>query len=194
MGDLLATGRVKYFPLCEYKGEGRFVSLVQEGLEYQVEVKRKIVNGTMLETQVPSTRPPQYEVTSDVTLIPINGLSRLNRHWSKYVVIGAGKTGLDALLFLLDQNIPEDKIQWIVSNDCWYFNRDPFTKDACIDELIKNQFDGIMKAKNVDDLYKIWEGSEVFMRFDKTVEPTKMRAATVSSEELNRLQKIKDIV
>ena len=38
--------------------------------------------------------------------------------------IGAGKTGIDAVLFLLNQNVDEDKILWIMPNDAWLVNRD----------------------------------------------------------------------
>ena len=41
----------------------------------------------------------------------------------RYVVIGAGKTGIDALLHLLDIGVDPESIMWIISNDCWYFNR-----------------------------------------------------------------------
>ena len=53
--------------------------------------------------QVPSTHPPNFEVDPSVQLIPVNGLSRIDRPWKCYTVVGAGKTGLDALLYLLDQ-------------------------------------------------------------------------------------------
>ena len=33
----------------------------------------------------------------------MNGLARVERPWQRYTVIGAGKTGLDALLYLLAQ-------------------------------------------------------------------------------------------
>ena len=38
-----------------------------------------------------------------LTPIPINGLARVERPWQRYTIIGAGKTGLDALLYLLAQ-------------------------------------------------------------------------------------------
>ena len=41
----------------------------------------------------------------------------------RYVVIGAGKTGLDALLQLLDTGASQESILWVISQDCWYFNR-----------------------------------------------------------------------
>ena len=123
MEDLLATGRVSYYPLCEYVEEGRIVSLLDSDLKYEVKVKKKTVNATCLTTDVPATRPPQYGVADGVNLVPINGLADIKEPWQRYLVIGAGKTGLDALIFLLDQNVDPDKISWVVSNDCWYINR-----------------------------------------------------------------------
>jgi hypothetical protein len=41
----------------------------------------------------------------------------------RYVVIGAGKTGIDAVLHLLDIGVQQEAITWILSNDCWYFSR-----------------------------------------------------------------------
>ena len=35
---LKATNRVKFFWQCEYKGDGKIVSLIEDGLEYQVTV------------------------------------------------------------------------------------------------------------------------------------------------------------
>ena len=36
MEDLKSTGRLQYFPQCEYLGEGNFKSLIDENLEYEV--------------------------------------------------------------------------------------------------------------------------------------------------------------
>ena len=54
MDDLIATGRVKYYPKTDYLGNGRFVSLLDSDLQYVVNVKRKIVDGTRNLTNVPS--------------------------------------------------------------------------------------------------------------------------------------------
>ena len=66
----------------------------------------------------------RISISDGVNLISINQLVDINTPWEKYVVIGAGKTGLDALLYLIDHNVNPDRIIWIVSNDCWYVNRD----------------------------------------------------------------------
>ena len=56
-------------------------------------------------TQVPATTPPQYSVSDGVHLVPINKLAEIQAPWKRYVVIGAGKTGLDALLYLMDTKL-----------------------------------------------------------------------------------------
>ena len=56
--------------------------------------------------------------------MPINGLIDIRSPWEKYVVLGSGKTGIDAVLFLLSQNVEPDKILWVMPNDAWLVNRD----------------------------------------------------------------------
>ena len=73
---------------------------------------------------MPSITKPKFEVASELTLLPINGLSDVRSPWEKYVVLGAGKTGIDAVLFLISQNVNPDKILWIMPNDAWFTVRD----------------------------------------------------------------------
>ena len=56
-------------------------------------------------------------------IIPYFQFSYVFKENFRYVVIGAGKTGLDALLQLLDTGVSPESILWIISQDCWYFNR-----------------------------------------------------------------------
>ena len=56
-----------------------------------VDVKKKMVDASYLTTKVPSTHPPKYTIHPGVTLVPINGLARLDKSWEKYVVIGGEK-------------------------------------------------------------------------------------------------------
>jgi len=191
MADMLATGRLEYFPLCEYKGKGRFSSLIDAGLEYEVKVRKKTVDATRMETSIPSTAAPKYQLEDGVECIPINGLARLKSSYNKYVVVGAGKTGLDALLFLLDNNIPQDKILWVVSNDCWYYTRLAFS-DPNLKDIFKNIFTVILGAETLEDLYLRYEKHGIFQRVDKNIWPTKMRAATISKEEADRFRTLKD--
>ena len=56
---LLASGRVDYYPMTDYRGEGRLVSLLS-GEETRVEVRRKTVDATWFGTSVPSTHTPAF--------------------------------------------------------------------------------------------------------------------------------------
>jgi len=191
MKDLIATGRVTWLPLTDYRGNGHLVSLVQEGLEYQINITRKTVDATALLTKVPSTHPPNYRVEEGVQLLPINGLARISKPWKKYVVIGAGKTGIDAILYLLDLQVDQDNIIWIVSNDCWYYSRDA---------LARGGFEGpeaikcVLASNTLKDLYNNFEEGGHLIRISKDFEPSKMRAATISEAEIKRIRQLKNIV
>ena len=122
--DLVASGRFRIFPLCEYVGGNCFISLVAKEIQYEVMVRKKIVDSTYMDVKVPSTSKPKFEVHAEANLVPVNGIANLHTPWDKYVVLGSGKTGIDAVLFLMQQNINPDKIVWIMPNDAWFLNRD----------------------------------------------------------------------
>ena len=97
------TGQLQFYAQCRYDGDGRFTSVLDPELEYVVDVRRKVVDASYLTTKVlmttmlyisylmtkvPSTHPPKYTIHPGVTLVPINGLARVNKSWEKYVVIG----------------------------------------------------------------------------------------------------------
>ena len=77
--DLLATGRVRYFPLSEADIAGprprQFKSLVSGAIS-TVSDNAKIVDATYTRTQVPSTHGAhlRYAVEEGVDLVPINDL------------------------------------------------------------------------------------------------------------------------
>ena len=55
-------------------------------------------------------------------------------------------------------------------------------------------FQAFIEAENVDECYKKCEEVGQFIRLDKNIWPTKMRAATVSSKEMAKYRSIKNIV
>ena len=122
--DFLATGRVKLYSLCEYLGDNKFKSLLEDGVKYEVSVRKKTIDSTYMDVRVPSMNKPKFQLAPEVNLIPINGLINIRSPWEKYVVLGAGKTGMDAVLFLLKQNVEPNKIIWVMPNDAWLINRD----------------------------------------------------------------------
>jgi len=190
---MVDTGRLRFLAQCEYLGDGRVRSMVDKELEYEVTTRKKTVDATYLNTCVPSTHPPKYSCSPEISLVPINGLTRIQKPWQKYVVVGAGKTGIDAVLYLLDLNIDPDMIVWIMPNDSWFFNRAAFYLESVMDYV-----DGTTKAlyqvENFKELMLKMEEGEWMLRLDKTRWPTKFKCATVNMEEFNKLKKIKNIV
>ena len=126
----------------------------------------------------------------------MNGLAQIKSPWKKYVIIGGGKTGIDAVLHLLDNNVDADKIAWIIPNDSWFFDRDPFTLTDLknFTQWFPTIFGAQIEAKDINECYKRWEEVGYMNRLDKNVWPTKMRAATVSSEELRKMQRVDNVI
>ncbi|KAH6716397.1 pyridine nucleotide-disulfide oxidoreductase-domain-containing protein [Leptodontidium sp. MPI-SDFR-AT-0119] len=90
----LPSGRVSYHPKHEYLGKGEFRSIVTNKI-YRVGEKTQIVDATYMKVEVPSMRPPRYQVAEGVNLVIPNDLPKISRPYGGYTVVGAGKTGID---------------------------------------------------------------------------------------------------
>ena len=56
---LLPSGRVDYRPMCDWQGDGRFVSILS-GAVTEVTVRRKVVDAAYLSPRVPATHTPRF--------------------------------------------------------------------------------------------------------------------------------------
>jgi hypothetical protein len=164
--------------MSEHQGDGRVVSTFDPDHITTVAARRRIVDSTYMQVQVPSVCPPRYAVEDDVSLIPPNGLAAVKRSHERYVIVGAGKTGIDAILFLLDRGAPADRIHWIVPNDAWLWDRATVQADA----------------GTVDEVYLQLERAGIVCRIDPDLLPTKWRCATVERSELAQLRTIENVV
>jgi hypothetical protein len=113
--------------------------------------------------------------------------------WKRYAVIGAGKTGIDAILFLLDAGVSPDRIQWIVSSDAWLWDRAAVQPGRVLKTLAAH-VESIIEAASVDDLFLKLERQGLVCRIDTSVLPSKWRCATVDRQELAALRRIDDVV
>jgi hypothetical protein len=192
----LPSGRVQYFPMSDYAGDGTFTSLLSG--ERGAVPARKTVDATYSNTTVPSTRPPLYAIAAGMTCVPLNDLPRIARPHATYVVIGAGKTAMDACLWLLENSADPDRIRWIVPRDAWLLNRGNFQPgDEFLVRFVRsfaNQVEALVEAKSIDDLFARLEARDELRRIDKSINPTAYHCATVSDAELEQLRRIHDIV
>ena len=193
----LPSGRVQYFPMCEYQGEGRFSSLLSEQ-EYQVNVAKKTVDATFFGTSVPSTHTPGFDIADDVEFCPLNDLPKLTAKHDNHVVIGGGKTGMDAVIWLLEHGVNEDDIHWIMPRDGWVMNRlNTQPSDAFFNTSIgsqASQMEVLAAATDLDDMFEKLEQAGVLMRIDPSVKPQMFHGATVSEAELAELRKVKNVI
>ena len=193
----LPSGRVQYFPLCDYKGEGKFESLLT-GEAFAVSGYKKLVDCTHLYTRVPATHTPSYTTAPEVNFMPINGLVTIQKPPQGYVIIGGGKTGIDACLWLMEQGVNPDKITWIVSRDAWLINRNKVqpSEEFFVDTIggQADQMEAIAQASSLHDLYDRLEAAGVMVRLDPSIRPTMFHGATISELELEALRRITNVV
>ncbi len=193
----LPSGRVQYFPMCEYKGDGKFDSMLSDK-QYQVKVNKKVIDGTYFKTSVPSTHTPSFEIADEVQFAPLNELPSLVEPRDGYVIVGGGKTGIDAILWLLDNQIAPDDITWIMPRDGWWIDRKNTqpSREFFMDTIgaQATQAEAVAAAENVADLFNRLEEGGVLMRLDETVKPQMFHGATVSRDELAQLRRVKNVV
>jgi NAD(P)-binding Rossmann-like domain len=201
MQTFLASGRVDYFPMSEYVGDyttdHAFKSVLSGDLK-SFKVRKKIVDTSYLNTAVPSTHPPKYAIAPGLTCVPLNELPRQKKVPSGYVVVGAGKTGIDATLWLLDNGVAPKDICWIMPRDSWFQDRanvqpgeEFFTQSY---GSFATQMEVLAEAASLDELFVELEANGQLLRFDVHVQPTMYHGAVVSKAELTELRQIKNIV
>ncbi|MFZ1164426.1 NAD(P)-binding protein [Mycobacterium sp.] len=194
--DLLPSGQVSYFPMAEYLGDGRFRTL--SGGDHTVNVRQRVVDATYLQTTVPSMRPPAYDVADGVDCVPPNDLPAFAAGRDRFVIVGAGKTGIDTCLWLLRNGIPPERLTWIMPRDAWLMDRANIQPGPQFLERFQAGFTqrlvAIEAATSVTDLFDRLEACGNLLRLDSAVQPTMYRCANVTTTELQQLQRIDDVV
>ena len=191
---LLPTGRVSWHPGCDLEtakdGVARFthrLSGERRSLRY-----RTLVDATHLNTSVPKTHRPGFTVEDGATLMPLNDLTELTSAPSGYTVIGGGKTGMDACLWLLEQGVPAERIRWVISRDGYMINRrhTQITRERYLDaiENVANGFEAIAASESRDDMFDRLVACGYFLQLDADHRPSMFHAPTISERELDALR------
>lgn len=198
---LLPSGRVDYHPMCEMHDDGTFESILS-GERTRVTVRRKVVDASYLGPSVPSTHRPRFGVGDGVRLVPPNALPALGQRPGdaprQFVVLGAGKTAMDALVWLLQSGAPPEAIHWVVPRDSWLINRvttqpgPEFFHQAIGGQA--DQMEAMAQATSVDDLFLRLEACGALLRIDRGRTPTMFHLATISEGEIELLRRIEQVI
>ena len=191
---LLASGRVRFFPMSDYLGDHAFRSRVS-GEVREVVVRGRVVDATYMASRVPATEPPPFDVADGVRCVPVGELTGIGSPPAGFFIIGGGKTAADAICWLLDQGTNPDDITWIRPRDSWLLNRAFFQPgEVPTFEGVVLQLEAAVASDSVEEVYERLEDDRVMLRTDRTVVPTMMKGATVSLRELDQLVRIQNVL
>lgn len=193
----LPSGRVTYCPMSDYTGNGGYVSLLS-GERHYVDIAKSLVDGTLINTSIPLTHRRQFGVGEGVMCVPPNDLPRIAPNHKHFTVLGAGKTGLDTVLWLLANGAPPDTISWVIPRDAWMINRISVQPGLDFFESVAGimaaQYAAQMTATTLTELCQGMEAAGRWIRLDPNVWPTVQHASSVTPIELEELRRVRNVI
>jgi hypothetical protein len=194
---LLPSGRVTWLPLHDVGEDGVAVSLVN-GQRRRLVARRRWVDATQADTQVPATHGPRFAVADGVTCLTPTELTQWQQPAAGHVIVGGGKTALDTALWLLEHGVDPDAITWIRPREAWLLNRANVQPTATFAHqtlaATVAELEAARDATSLADLFDRLEAARLLQRIDTSVQPTMYRCAVVSEAELAQLRRIKNVV
>jgi hypothetical protein len=215
---LLPSGRVRYHPMCNYlgyeqtseaAGVARFESILS-GAQTQLTVRKRVVDANYFGPTVPATHTPKFSVAEDVRMVTPSGLTQLwqnpnpslrlnsSQRPSHYAILGAGKTAMDAGIWLLNCGIAPEAITWVMPRDSWLVNRlctqpgNEFFKESIGGQAA--QMECFANATGVDDLFLRLEAAGQMLRIYPEHTPSMFHFATMSVGEVAVLRRITNVI
>jgi hypothetical protein len=101
----------------------------------------------------------------------------------RYVIVGAGKTAIDACLWLLENGVDPDAITWVKPREAWVLNRYFTQSGSLVGQLMEGislQAEAAALATSPDDLFRHLADREQLLRVDEAMTPTMFRGPTMS--------------
>jgi hypothetical protein len=191
---MTASGKVTFYPSCEYLGERRFVSRVS-GESYEVAAGARIVDARYLAPEIPSKTAAPFEARDGGRVIPVNDLVELSDTPSQFVIVGSGKTATDGCIWLLGNGVPPDRICWVRPRDPWMLNRAVVQPNpAVFIGMAADTMQAAIAATSPDDLFLRLEEAGIMLRIDRAVTPTMAKTPTLAQWELDLLRTIENVV
>ncbi len=171
----LGSGRVTFLGGNEYHtdGRGHWTTSLVSGETVRVEPRHRVVDATYLSPTIPATSPPPFRVAEGARVVPVNELGSLTESPKRFVVAGSGKTATDAIVWLLAQGIPCERITWVRPREPWMLNRAVVQPDPAVGlGLAGDTMAAAAEAESLDDMFLRLEAAGVMLRIDSTAVPT----------------------
>ncbi len=202
--SLLPSTRVTYLPMSEYlrlENGTASVQSILSGQETQITVRKKLVDATFFTPQVPATTVPKFKVSTSVRLASPTQLTQIWQNDDRpknFCILGAGKTAMDAAVWLLTCGAAPESIHWVMPRDSWLVNRittqpgEEFFAHSI--GGVASQMKALAEATSVDDLFERLEASGQMLRIDRSQTPRMFHYATMSEGEVALLRQIKQVI
>jgi len=193
----IGSGRVTFLGGHQYHEEGgaHLVTSLVSGETTTIRVGRRVVDATYLSPTIPATTPPPFGVADGVDLRPVNELARLAAAPTDFVIVGAGKTATDGIVWLLGNGVSPDRIVWVRPRDPWMLNRAVVQPDPAVAfGLAADTMEAAAAAESLDDLFVGLEAAGAMLRIDTEVTPTMAKTPTLGEWELDLLRSVERVV
>ncbi len=193
----IGSGRVAFYGGSDYHTDGvsHLLTSRVSGETTRVEARHRVVDATYLSPTVPATTPPPFGVADGVRVVAVNELARLETPPSRYVIVGAGKTATDGIVWLLANGVPPDRIMWVRPREPWMLNRAVVQPDPVVAlGLVADTMAAAAQATSLDDLFLRLEAAAVMFRIDTETVPTMAKTPTLGTWELDLLRTIENVV
>ena len=191
---MLESGKVEFFPSCEYLGGRQFVSRIS-GQRFDVPQHCRIVDAHYLAPDIPAETPPPFGVVDGAKVVPVNDLARLDEAPSQFVIVGSGKTATDACIWLLGRGVDPDAICWVRPRDPWMLNRAVIQPNPAVFlGMVADTMQAAVGASSLEDLFLRLEDAGVMVRIDRAVTPTMAKTPTLATWELDQLRTVENVV
>jgi hypothetical protein len=192
---LLPSGQVEFLPMSEHVGNGTIVSRVT-GRQIEVDARYE-VDANYVAPTIPARSAPPFVVEPGASCVSVNALTEIDRAAAGYVIVGGGKTAMDAIIWLLERGTPADAIRWIKPREGWLVNRahfQPLTQAWKVLEGASYYAATGAAAGSLDEFFGGLEEHDVMLRIDGDVPATMAKGPTVNDLELEQLRRIHDVV
>src|SRR5437868_7138215 len=121
-------------------------------------------------SRVPATEPAPFDVADGARCVPVGELITLGSPAAGYVIVGGGKTALDAICWLLDRGTDPGDITLIRPRDTWLLNRGFFQPGRSRTFAgVVLQLEAMVASESVEEVYERLEEHGVMLRTDRAV-------------------------